>query len=52
MNKTRNPLNEVQITELLMAADKKLGVYHVNILRRLIGEHKYLKEVKTDGGIR
>ncbi|WP_077621525.1 hypothetical protein [Sediminibacillus massiliensis] len=42
-NETRNPLNEVQITELKNIADKRLSPYHKQILSRLIGEHSRLQ---------
>lgn len=48
MNPTRSPLNNVQITELRMAADKKLAPYHKELLKRLAYEHAYLREQQSD----
>jgi hypothetical protein len=49
MNPTRSPLNEVQIIELLNIAGVKLKPYHIELLKRLVGEHGYMKLQLKDG---
>lgn len=48
LNPTRTPLNEEQLTEILMAGNKHLSMYHQELLRRLLGEHAYLKQEKVE----